>query len=102
MPAVSPPRTAAERNTESRSIELLREAAVRDLDLQRHEATDAEPLPVRSRPLPTRRRAEPPTSGDLNAVMVSIPRTTDAYGHPISESPDSQRAHTTSGAPEKQ
>ena len=74
---------------------------MRDLHGQRRETTEAEPLPVRSRSLPSRRRGEPPSSGDINAVMVSIPRSSDPY-HEISEAPDSHRAHTTSGARERQ
>ena len=100
--APAPPRTAAGRNAESRAVERLRQAAVRDLDGQRRESAGASPLPVRSRSLPTRRRAEPPTSGDMNAVMVSIRYTTDPYQHEISEAPGSHRAHTTSGAPGQQ
>jgi hypothetical protein len=92
-PAGSRPRTAAGRNTETRALEMLREAAVRELGLQRRET-----LPVRTKPLPTRRRSEPPTSGDMNAVMVSIAQPTDPYLHEISATPDSHtRAHTTSG-----
>jgi hypothetical protein len=93
--APAPPRTAAGRNAESRAVERLREAAVRDLDGQRRDAAGAAALPVRSKSLPTRRRSEPPTSGDMNAVMVSIPRTSDPYVEQISERPDAATwAHT--------
>ena len=96
---VAAPRTAAGANAENRALERLREAAVRDLGPR---VAPAEPLPVRTKSLPYRRRSQPPTSGDMNAVMVSIARTTDAYQHEISERPDSHRAHTTTGIPEKQ
>lgn len=102
IPDSAPPSTAAGHNAENRALERLRQAAVRDLDVQRGTAIEVEPLPVRSKSLPTRRRAEPPTSGDMNAVMVSIARATDPYRHEFSEAPDSHRAHTTTGAPEKQ
>ena len=102
IPDSSPPSTAAGHNAENRALEQLRRAAVRDLGADRRPAPDGEPLPVRNRSLPTRRRSEPPTSGDMNAVMVSIARATDPYRNEISEAPDSHRAHTTAGAPEKQ
>ena len=101
IPVALPPRTAAGRNAESRAVDRLRQAAERELAARRGSA--AEPLPVRTRSLPTRRRRELPTSGDMNAVIVSIARATDSYHDPISETPDShRRAHTTSGVPEKQ
>ncbi len=70
------PRRAATRNAESRSLDRLRDAAMRDL--RGSTAGPAGPLPVRAKTLPSRRRSAP-TSGDMNAVMVSIPRTTDPY-----------------------
>jgi poly-gamma-glutamate biosynthesis protein PgsC/CapC len=76
IPAASPPPTAAGRNAESRMLDRLRDAALRDL--RGGETPAVDPLPVRSRSLPSRRRAEPPTSGDMNAVMVSIARPTDS------------------------
>ena len=71
---------------------------MRALDVERRQA-EAEPLPVRRPALPVRGRSEPPSSGDMNAVMVSIARADDPYQDEISETPDSHtRAHTTSGA----
>jgi poly-gamma-glutamate biosynthesis protein PgsC/CapC len=98
VPIASPPRSAVGRNAESRALDQLREAAVRALDVERRQA-EAEPLPVRRPALPVRGRSEPPSSGDMNAVMVSIARANDPYQDEISETPDSHtRAHTTSGA----
>jgi hypothetical protein len=94
-PVASPRRSAARLNAENRAIDKLREAAVRALDVERG---SAEPLPVRQRALPVRGRAEPPSSGDMNAVMVAIARPTDRYTSEISEPADPHRAHTTSGA----
>jgi hypothetical protein len=97
IPAASPPRSPAGRNAEARALDELRAAAVRELGGRR--GAPLEPLPVRNKSLPVRRRSEPATSGDMNAVMVTIARPDEPYRRQISEAPDSHtRAHTTSGA----
>jgi len=40
---------------------------------------EQQPLPVRHKALPLRHRPERPTSGDLNAVTVTVARATAPY-----------------------
>jgi poly-gamma-glutamate biosynthesis protein PgsC/CapC len=77
-PIAAAPPQAANRNAESRAVDKLREAAVRALDNERRSA-EQQPLPVRHKALPLRHRPQPPTSGDLNAVTVTVARATAPY-----------------------
>jgi poly-gamma-glutamate biosynthesis protein PgsC/CapC len=78
------PRTAAGHNAENRALDKVREAAVRALDAERG-PIQPEALPVRQRALPVRGRFDPPSSGDINAVMVAIARPDEPYEQPVSE-----------------
>jgi poly-gamma-glutamate biosynthesis protein PgsC/CapC len=85
-PNPAPPRrSAAEHNAETRTLDKVREAAIRALDSQTRRGRAAPPLPVRPKPLPVRRRSVPPTRrGEFDDVTVQIAGS--AGPHPLSTS----------------